>query len=92
MTAHLAEIPDSFGHVSGQEFQGLDFLRNNGENMDRCEAPHATGNHWNSDSYLEMEDTLRSLRSLICDLLKTNQELRTALIKARASLLHNKEL
>lgn len=92
MTAHLAEFPDLFGRVSGQELHCLDFLRNNGENMDRCEAPHATGNHWSSDSYLEMEDTLRSLRSLICDLLKTNQELRTALLKAEASLLHNEEL
>jgi hypothetical protein len=92
VTAHLAEIPDPFGLVIGQELHCLDLLRNNGDNMDRCEAPHATGNHWSSDSYLEMEDTLRSLRSLICDLLKTNQELRTALIKASASLPHNEEL
>lgn len=92
MAVLLADFPDTFGLVSGQELHCLDFLMNNGENMDRCEAPHATGNHGNSASRMEMEDTLNSLRSLICDLLKTNQELRTALLKARASLPHNEEL
>lgn len=60
--------------------------------MDGCEAPHATGNHGSSDSYMEMADTLRSLRSLICDLLRTNQELRIALLKAKGSLPRNEEL
>ena len=32
--------------------------------------------------YKEMEYRLKSLRSLVCDLLKTNQELRNALLDA----------
>ena len=39
----------------------------------------ATGNRSNMDSYQEIEYRLNSLRSLVCDLLKTNQELRDAL-------------
>jgi hypothetical protein len=34
------------------------------------------------NSYNEMEYRLKSLRSLVCDLLKTNQELRNALLDA----------
>jgi hypothetical protein len=34
------------------------------------------------NSYKEMEYRLKSLRSLVCDLLKTNQELRNALLDA----------
>jgi hypothetical protein len=53
--------------------------------MDSCEAPHATDNRWSIDSFLEMERSLNSLRSLVCDLLKTNQELRHALLEAESS-------
>ena len=52
-------------------------LSYDGENMDNYEVSHATG-----DSYLEMEQRLASLRSLVCDLLKTNQELRQILLEA----------
>jgi hypothetical protein len=41
------------------------------------------------DSYMEMELKLKSLRLLICDLLKTNQELRAALVEARSAVLNN---
>jgi hypothetical protein len=61
------------------------FWSNNGEHMDDCEVPHAPDNRWTVDSYLEMEFKLESLRSLVCDLLRTNQELRIAL-DANASL------
>jgi hypothetical protein len=46
-----------------------------------CE-PDETDNIWSVDSYKEMEYRLNSLRSLVCDLLKTNQELRDALLDA----------
>lgn len=35
------------------------------------------------ESHQEFEATLRSLRSLICDLLRENQELRTVLLTQR---------
>ena len=41
----------------------------------------------NIDSYQEMEYRLKSLRALVCDLLKTNQELRDALLDAGIDLL-----
>ena len=36
------------------------------------------------ESHREMEATLRSLRSLICDLLRENHELRMALLEQRS--------
>jgi hypothetical protein len=58
-------------------------LDGNGENVGNYAEPDATGNHWIVDSYQEMEYKLHSLRSLVCDLLKTNQELRDALLNAK---------
>jgi hypothetical protein len=46
-----------------------------------CE-PHDTDALCRTNSYKEMEYRLKSLRSLVCDLLKTNQELRNALLDA----------
>jgi hypothetical protein len=60
-------------------------MGNNGENMGTNGKLDATGNRSNMDSYQEMEYRLNSLRSLVCDLLKTNQELRDAL-KAKIDL------
>lgn len=44
--------------------------------------PHQTDEHRNIDAYQEMEYRLKSLRALVCDLLRTNQELRSALLDA----------
>ena len=52
---------------------------NSGENMDNNCKPQETDDLM-SGSYKEMEYRLTSLRSLVCDLLKTNQELRSALL------------
>jgi hypothetical protein len=52
------------------------------ENMNnRCE-PQVSDALCDTNSYNEMEYRLKSLRSLVCDLLKTNQELRNALLDA----------
>jgi hypothetical protein len=50
----------------------------NGENME----PHESDEHRDSGAYQEMEYRLKSLRALVCDLIKTNQELRGALLEA----------
>jgi hypothetical protein len=52
--------------------------------MENYEAPHTADNRWSIDSCLELEEKLNSLRSLVCHLLKTNQELRDALLEARS--------
>jgi hypothetical protein len=57
--------------------------------MESGNAPHATDDRWSIDSFLEMEHRLNSLRSLVCDLLKANQELRDALLKARSGVPNN---
>jgi hypothetical protein len=54
----------------------------NGENMENHCEPHETDDLWDVRSYEEMEYRLKSLRSLVCDLLRTNQELRHALLDA----------
>lgn len=46
-------------------------------------AAYADSNYLSADSHREAAHELASLRLLICDLLKTNQELRGALLKAR---------
>ena len=51
--------------------------------MAKNREPDMAGNPSNIDSRQEMEHSLSSLRSLVCDLLKTNQELRYALLGAR---------
>jgi hypothetical protein len=54
----------------------------NGENMDNHWEPLETDEHRDIGAYQEMEYRLKSLRALVCDLLKTNQELRSALLDA----------
>ena len=70
-------------------------LSSNGENMDSCETLQARDTHpietrRSVESSLEAEDRLNSLRLLVCDLLKTNQELRHALLEARSGLPNNR--
>jgi hypothetical protein len=89
VAALLTEFLDPFDLVGTQELHFLDFERQQRENMDSCEVPHTTDNRWSIDSYHEMEDRLNSLRSLVCDLLKTNQELRNALLEARSGVSNN---
>jgi hypothetical protein len=57
-------------------------MGNNGE-------PDMAGNPSNVNSRQEMEYSLSSLRSLVCDLLKTNQELRYALLDAKTGVSRN---
>ena len=87
MATLLAKLFDPFD-LCNKELHCL-ILSNNGENMDSCEEPHATDIRWSMDSYMEMELKLKSLRLLICDLLKTNQELRAALVEARSAVPNN---
>jgi hypothetical protein len=54
--------------------------------MDSGKVPHATDDSRSIESFLEMERRLNSLRSLVCDLLKANQELREALLKASSGV------
>jgi len=58
-------------------------MGNNGEQ-------NATDNHGHIDLNEEMESRLNSLRSLVCELLKTNQELRDAL-QAKIDVPRNQE-
>ena len=58
--------------------------------MDSGKVPHATDDCRSIDSFLEMERRLTSLRSLVCDLLKTNQKLRDAL-KASSGVPNNQD-
>ena len=55
-----------------------------------CEPDETENNLWNTDSYKEMEFRLNSLHSLVFDLLKTNQELRDALVNARSEVQFRK--
>jgi hypothetical protein len=59
----------------------------NGENMDNHWEPHETDELRDIGAYQEMEYRLKSLRALVCDLLKTNQELRSALLDAGIDML-----
>jgi len=52
------------------------------ENMNNHCEPRVSDALCDTNSYNEMEYRLKSLRSLVCDLLKTNQELRNALLDA----------
>jgi hypothetical protein len=61
-----------------------------GENMDNHWEPHKTDEPRDIDAYQEMEYRLKSLRALVCDLLKTNQELRSALLDAGIDMLGGK--
>jgi hypothetical protein len=62
----------------------------NGENMDNHWEPHKTDEHRDIDAYQEMEYRLTSLRALVCDLLRTNQDLRSALLDAGIDMLGGK--
>jgi hypothetical protein len=53
--------------------------------MDSC-GVHATDDRSTLNSSPEIEHRLNALRSLVCDLLKTNQELRDALLEARSGI------
>jgi hypothetical protein len=52
------------------------------ENMKNHCEPQVSDALCDTNAYNEMEYRLKSLRSLVCDLLKTNQELRNALLDA----------
>ena len=54
-----------------------------GNNMDNYAEPNASNSRSSIDANREMEYRLNSLHALVCDLLKTNQELRGALEQAR---------
>ena len=86
MTTLLAEFLAPFETVSTPKLNFLDFERQQRENMNSREVPHTSDNRWSNDSCLEMDQRLNSLRSLVCDLLKTNQELRQALLEARSGV------
>ena len=70
-------------------------MNNNGANMHSCETPRASGNSLSPnarpDARLELEHRLNSLSSLVCDLLRTNQELRHALLEAKVNTQRNQE-
>lgn len=57
--------------------------------MNHCDIPHVPDGKWSFESCSEMADRLTALRLLVCDLLKTNQELRYALLEAGACGQHN---
>jgi hypothetical protein len=50
--------------------------------MDNHWERHETDKFLEIGAFQEIEYRLRSLRALVCDLLKTNQELRSALLDA----------
>lgn len=52
------------------------------EDLNNHYEPHESDALCDTNSRKEMEYRLKSLRSLVCDLLKTNQELRNALLDA----------
>jgi hypothetical protein len=58
--------------------------------MDNHWELHTTDEHRDIGAYHEMEYRLKSLRALVCDLLKTNQELRNALLAAGIDMLGGK--
>jgi hypothetical protein len=86
VTTLLAEFLAPFEAVSTQKLHFLGFERQQRGNMNSREVPHTTDNRWSNDSYLEMDHKLNSLRSIVCDLLKTNQELRQDLLEARSGV------
>jgi hypothetical protein len=57
--------------------------------MERYGAPQPADNPPSIESCAEMEHKLNSLRALVCDLLKTNQELRLALLEVRSGAPDN---
>jgi hypothetical protein len=73
-------------------------LGNNGENMGNNGEPDATDSrssidsHREIDSRQEMEYRLNSLRLLVCELIKTNQELRDALQDAKIDSARSRDL
>jgi hypothetical protein len=63
-----------------------------GESMDNHWERHETDEFLEIGAYQEIEYRLRSLRALVCDLLKTNQELRTALLDAGIDMPGREEM
>ena len=57
-----------------------------GEMMDSRETIRATGDGSSMEPSLEVEQMIYSLRSMVCDLLRRNQELRYALMEATLSM------
>ncbi|MCU1324510.1 MAG: hypothetical protein JWM43_4159 [Acidobacteriaceae bacterium] len=85
------QVTASSGKVPACLERNSDFavenLSDNGEDMEYDKASPAT-----ADSWLEMEQRLASLRTLVCDLLKANQELRQALLSARLEKTCNERI
>jgi hypothetical protein len=54
-------------------------------------APENTETSLSMESYQEMQYRLSCLRSLVCDLLKANQDLREAMLDARIAPHDDKE-
>jgi hypothetical protein len=76
----LIKAPGPFDRVPGA--CTVPALSDNGENMDSDEVLNPADHPGSVDSYRELQSELKSLRSLVCDLLKANQELRVALLEA----------
>ena len=47
---------------------------------------YLTDSRWNVDSHLELEHRVNALCSLVCDLLRTNQKLREAMVSAKIEI------
>ena len=62
------------------------WIVSNGETMDSRETIRAIGDGSSMEPSLEVEQTICSLRSMVCDLLRRNQELRHALMEATLSV------
>jgi hypothetical protein len=53
--------------------------------MDRNPWSREQNDRWENDRCLEMESELQSIRGLVCELLKKNEDLRQALHEADAT-------
>jgi len=58
--------------------------------MSHIQQPDTTGHNSSADSYREMEYKLNTLRSVVCDLLKMNQQLRDTLLAAKLAVPHER--
>ncbi len=56
--------------------------------MERSEAPQSHDAPPSVESHHELQHRITALRQVICGLLKTNQELRHALLQAQATTQH----
>ena len=82
----IAGLPTSrsVSDLTFATYQSKDF-GNNGETMGNNYEPDEICYLRSFDSYQEMKYKFLALRSLVCDLLKTNQELRNALHDTKSS-------